>query len=726
MPRPSARDRFSVVALVLLAGLALAASGSAFRTVSAQSRPLVTFNKDVAPIVFANCVSCHRPGGSAPFSLMTFAEVRQRASLIAAVTDSHFMPPWQPDLEFGEFEGDRRLSHASIDIVRQWVADGSLEGDFRDLPPVPKFPSDWQMGPPDLVVTMPEPFEVPADGPDVFRNFVVRVPISERRFVEALEFRPGTPKVVHHVRILLDESNEVRRLDAADAAPGFGGMDVPGARFPEGHFLGWTPGKMTTREAYPWAFEPGTDFVIQMHLKPSGRRETVRASIGLHYADTAPARTPVLLRLGSKTMDIPAGDRTYTISDDYELPVDVSALSIYPHAHYLGKEMTVIAKLPDGSAENLLHIPSWDFNWQDEYEYTHPIALPRGTTITMVYTYDNSADNPHNPSSPPQRTRFGQDTTDEMGELLVQVLPKDAAGAARLRADMQQKTLLTDVAGEEKIVADTPGNFEARNALAVGYVQLGRTREALDQFHTVLQASPDHPKANYNLGLLAMSAGRMDEAYEYFVHALKTRPDYAEAENNLGVLVESEGLPDEAVEHYRRALAAKPSHAAAHGNLGRILLRQGKTKEALSHFRDAVRARPDDADAQYNLARALSLDGQVRDGVMHLRRALERRPDSPAMLADLAWMLTLEGDARNPKEALEAAERANQLSNGQNPVVLDALAGAYAADEEWEHAVKIAEMAFERAMAMKNDALARVIRGRLEQYQQNASPARFR
>ncbi len=350
----------------------------------------------------------------------------QRARLLATVVATRVMPPWQPDSEEGEFSGDRRLTPAEISTLNRWVEDGILEGDPADRFPVPAFTPGWQLGTPDIVVAMPESFTVPADGPDVFRNIVLALPLTERRFVRALEFRPGNARVLHHARLLLDDTGEIRRLDAADPGPGFGGMDVPGARFPDGHFLGWAPGKMPTREAYPWPLEPGNDLVIQMHLKPTGRPEPVQASVGLYLTDTPPSTTPVMLRLGSKTLDIPADSSTYEVTDRFTLPVDVLALSIYPHAHYLANEMNVVARMPNGRTDTLLRIPNWNFNWQDEYTYAQPVALPRGTSIEMRYRYDNTAQNPHNPSTPPRRVRFGSETRDEMGELLIQVLPRIA------------------------------------------------------------------------------------------------------------------------------------------------------------------------------------------------------------------------------------------------------------------------------------------------------------
>jgi tetratricopeptide (TPR) repeat protein len=713
------------------AGVALAGLMAAFglrAEVRAQgrgapARPPVTFNRDVAPILYANCTSCHRPGESAPFSLLTYSDAKQRAGLISAVTTTHVMPPWQPEGAEGEFSGERRLEPSEIDTIRRWVEDGLQEGSPDDKPAVPVFSDGWQLGTPDVVVTMPAAFEVPADGPDVFRNFVLPVPLNARRYVRAMEFRPGNARVLHHARILLDDTGEIRRFDGKEPAPGFPGMDVPGARFPDGHFLGWAPGKAPAREPYPWPIAPGTDFIVQMHLKPSGRPETIRASIGLYLTDGAPARTPLMLRLGSKTIDIPPGEDHYEITDRFEVPVDVTALSVYPHAHYLAREMFVRATMPNGKSATLLHIPNWNFNWQDEYQYTQPVTLPRGTTIEMHYRYDNSADNPHNPSSPPRRVVFGSETTDEMGELLVQVLTKNAEDAARLRAQAARKNLLTDVAGEEKRLVDVPGDVETHNALGVAYVQLARVPDALDQFRMALALAPDHAQASYNIGVIAMGEKRLPDAIANFERAIASRPDYAEAHNNLGVVLEASGREGDAERQFRAALSAMPSHAAAHNNLGRLLLTRGNVSEAVPHFRSALLSRPDDPDALYNLGRALVAERHEAEAAQVWRRAIAGRPDSLPLLVDLAWLLATNASAHNPQAAVTYAEKANQLSGGGNPAVLDVLATAYASQGRMDLAARTAQRAFQRALAMKNDKLAGEIRQRLDLYQTGVGQA---
>jgi len=691
----------------------VAASSAAAQT---PSEP-VTFARDVAPIVFTHCVECHRPGGSAPFSLLTFDDVRQRARLSATAVASHVMPPWQPDNQPGTFAGERRLTSAQIDVFARWVRDGLQPGNLSDMPTPPSFQSGWRLGEPDLVITMPESFTVPADGADVFRNFVLPLPLSDRRFVRAFEFNPGNPRVVHHVRFLLDDSGDLKRKDAADEEPGFGGMDAPGARFPDGHFLGWAPGKMPTREAYPWPLEPGTDLVVQMHLKPSGRPERVQASVGLYFTDRPAARTPVLLRLGSKTIDIPAGDSSYEVVDRFELPVDLSVVSIYPHAHYLAKEMTVVARRPDGRIESLLHIPDWNFNWQDEYAFATPVALPRGTTIEMRYRYDNGASNPRNPASPPASVRFGSGTRDEMGELILQAVARTAEDTERVRAAASRKNLLTDVAGEEKRVADVPDDAETRNALGVAYMQLGRVADAVAQINASLSTRPDLAMAHYNLGVIAMGERRFGEAVARFERALRVQPDYPEAHNNLGLVREATGETAAAIEHYRAALAARPNLFAARNNLGRLLLARGDVASARAQFEQALRIRPEQADARYNLGRAYFASGQAREAVREWRVAVSQRPDSLVFVLDLAAALATNDSVRDAAEAVRLAESAVKSARGDNPAALDVLAMAYAADDRFELAVRTAQRALQRALAEKNETFAAEIRTRLNAYE---------
>jgi tetratricopeptide (TPR) repeat protein len=400
-------------------------------------------------------------------------------------------------------------------------------------------------------------------------------------------------------------------------------MDAPGAHFPDGHFLGWAAGKSPSATSLPWAIEAGSDLVVQMHLKPTGRPESVQISIGLYFSNKPPDASPIVVRLGTRTFDIPAGAENHVVSDSYVLPVDVDVLRIYPHAHYLGKRMMVTARTRGGRVERLLSIPRWDFNWQDDYEYARPVSLARGTTISMYYVYDNSPANPHNPHVPPAPVRFGPEATDEMAELLLQVVPKKAADAGTLRADTTRKNLLTDIAGEEKRVAERPDDVDGRNALGVHYMQMGRVDDAVEQFTAALRIAPSLAVANYNLGVVAMGRGLVGEAADRLQRALTARPDYPEAHVNFGVLLLRAGRLNEAVGHFRSALALKPDNGPAHNNLGRALLQMDRPDEALAEFRELVRLQPNNPTALDSLAQAHAATGNPAQALRVAQQALD-------------------------------------------------------------------------------------------------------
>ena len=426
----------------LIAGVLLVVAARA-----AHAQP--TFARDVAPIVFEHCTPCHRPGEIGPFSLTSFPDVRQRASQIVDVVSRRVMPPWKPRGDGTQFVGARVLSDAQIGTIRDWAAAGAPEGNPADLPRLPEWPTGWQLGTPDVVVRMLEPFMLRADGADVFRTFVLPISNAAGRFVRAVEFNPGNARAVHHANFGIDRTRSSRHLDGLDREPGYEGGMVPDAAYPPGHMLGWTPGQRP-RPSPPgaaWRLEPDSDVVVQLHLQPTGKPEPVQVSVGLFFTDQPPTQTPVGLRLGSQTIDIPAGQAAYVVADSYQLPVDVDVLAIQPHAHNLGRVMRASATLPDGATRLLLDIDDWDFRWQDVYRYAQPIALPRGTTISMRFTYDNSAANPRNPHHPPQRIVWGQNTANEMGDLWIQVMPRASRDLMTLNEDVERKRLAEDLAG---------------------------------------------------------------------------------------------------------------------------------------------------------------------------------------------------------------------------------------------------------------------------------------
>lgn len=642
------------VAVLLVAGVIGWAGCNRSRTEDVPSQPAtrtfpLTFTKDVAPIVFANCSSCHRPGQGAPFSLLSYEDVKVRARLIATVTESRVMPPWQPEPGYGTFSNERRLSDDQIGVIQQWVSEGTIEGDPADLAVAPPATRPWQLGQPDLVVEMPQAYTLRGEGGDIFRNFVIPLALPATRYVRAVEFRPHTDRpVLHHAVIGLDATRTARRLDAQDPEPGFDDTLSGGVQGPDGHFLSWTPGKAPFMEPadMAWRLDRGTDLVVQLHMLPAGRQETIRPSLGLFFSSAPPTREPVLVKLGSKAIDIPAGEAAYTVTDEYQLPADVDVLSVYPHAHYLAKDIKGVATLPDGTTKWLVWIKDWNFNWQDEYSYARPLFLPKGTTVSMRYVYDNSATNPRNPHQPPAQVSYGPRSTDEMGDLWLQVLPRRSADARLLADNYLERELRANVVGAERMVRSKPRDLEALNWVATSYLRVGRIPEAVDYLEEAVRISPESAEAHHNLGSALQARGRPAEALGHFREAARLSPIDDRVQLSLANALNAAGAGIEAMRYYRAALAANPESYEAHNNLGIALGSQGQLEEAIRHFQQALTIRPDYADAHNNLGIAFGSRGQLDEAIGHFRRALELRPDDPSARQNLDALLRLHGARR--------------------------------------------------------------------------------
>ena len=685
-----------------------------------QTRP-VTFNRDVAPILHANCVGCHRQDGIGPFGLTTYADARPQAARIAAVTAERQMPPWKPVPGHGRFRNERRLSDAEIALLSRWAATGAAEGDPADLPPAPGPAGGWQLGAPDLVVAMPDPFLLPSGGTDVYRNFVLPVELDARRWVRAVELRPGAGggRVIHHARILLDGTGAARALDAAEAAPGYDGLMLDHARFPAGHFLGWAPGKTPAAlpDAIAWPLDPGTDLVLQLHLLPGPEPVDVQPAVGIHFADRPASLTPVSVLLTSKAIRIPAGAPAHVIEDRYRLPVAVDVLGIAPHMHYLGKRVEAWATLPDGSEEPLLRIDDWDFNWQDEYRYEEPIHLPAGTRLRVRFTFDNSTANPRNPQVPPVTVGFGPAATDEMAELMLQVLP--VGDAATLARNLAVKRARDDILGYQALLRADPADHVNHAALAVRYLDVGQVALAREQLERAIGLDPDFADAHYNLGGVALVEGDTASAIAAYRRAIALRPAYPEAHNNLGGLLAATGALDEALVHYRLAVRFDPGHSGAHYNLANVLLSRGDTADAIRHYRLALAAAPDDAEVMNNLARALVGTGDAAEAASLYALAIAAGPALAAPRLGLAWIRATAADAglRDGAEAVRLAGEAVRLGGDDHPDALDTLAAAYAAAGRFEDAVAAARRAAARARATPGlEGLAPEIEQRMRRY----------
>lgn len=584
------RKAFSITAVAMRL-LVLAVPFSVNAQTPNEQKNAPTFNRDIAPIVFQNCARCHRPGESGPFPLLTYEDVKKHAHQIEIVTRTRFMPPWLPDPQPLKFADEMRLTDQQIALIKAWVDAGAPQGTAADLPPQPKFVQGWQLGQPDLVLKARKPFLLPPSGSDMYWNFIFSLPIDGTRWVKAVEIRPGEKQFVHHANVLVDRLENSRQREK-EPGSGFEGMEIKieSETFdPDSHFLFWKPGSAPYAEPAGMALrvDKGTDLVLNVHMQPSGKQEVIQPTLGIYFTDQPATKFPMLLQLqNDRKLDIPAGDANFVVTDQLTLPIDVDLLAIYPHAHYLGKDLRATATLPDGETKALVHIPQWDLNWQAVFRYQKPVFLPKGTSISMRYVYDNSEANVLNPNHPPERVRGGNRARDEMAHLWLQVLPR---------------------------------NFDAKDGDPRMLLQ-----EALARHN--IENDPADFASHYNLGAVLQARGGLDEAIEQYEAALHIRPQDATANNALGAAFMADGHPDRALAYLRKAEEDRPDYFDAHYNLGNALASAGNFQEAAQQFADAARLKPDDADAHANLGSALAELGHFPEAKAQFERALEINP----------------------------------------------------------------------------------------------------
>jgi hypothetical protein len=410
---------------------------------AATSAAPVTFNKDIAPIVYEQCARCHRAGETAPFPLVSYEDVAKRGKLIAAVTMSRYMPPWKAEPASYNYRDSRRLTDAQLSLIQAWVKQGMPRGE-GSAPPLPKFPEGWQLGTPDLIVEMPKAFNVYAEGPDIYRNFVIPLDLKQDEWVQAVELRPSSHGVVHHVLYFADTSGDARKMEASENMDEAQGMRFTRGMIPMGGVaVGAQPHLLPDGLALKLA--QGSDLVFQYHFHPSGKAETEKSKIGLYFAKKAPEHTLTAIQLPPvyglfSNVKIAAGEKEFKVKDSYVLPVDVVAISVGAHAHYLGKTMKMTATLPNGEVKTLLDIKDWDFSWQDRYFFENAVPLPKGTRIDGEVTWDNSDSNSRNPSNPPIAVKWGEGSKDEMGSVSLQLYPRVESDLKVLTADYRRHT----------------------------------------------------------------------------------------------------------------------------------------------------------------------------------------------------------------------------------------------------------------------------------------------
>ncbi|MFN0119652.1 MAG: c-type cytochrome [Blastocatellia bacterium] len=414
----------------------------------------VTFSKDIAPIFNKNCAECHRPGEGAPFSTLTYKDVRPWARSIREKITAKTMPPWHADPHYGVWANDRRLSQTEIDTIAAWVDGGAREGNSKDLPPMPEFPNGWTIGKPDIVIPMPEAFTLEASGPDEYQYFEVDPGFREDVYVQSAEARPDNRKIVHHIiafvrppqangaprpNLSKEEMEKLRQkmekespryregflirtkadapvVDDGCAGPANRGRGA-GADMENGQLLaGYAPGMNQA------IWEPGTvkhipagsKIVFQMHYsRVAGSVQKDRSSIGLILAKTRPEKLVHTYGISNNMFLIPPGAGHHRVAACWTAKSDIHVINFMPHLHLRGKAVEYKAFYPDGKTEILLNVPAYDFSWQTVYYFREPKAIPAGTKIMVTGYFDNSTKNKYNPD-PAKAVRYGEPTYDEM------------------------------------------------------------------------------------------------------------------------------------------------------------------------------------------------------------------------------------------------------------------------------------------------------------------------
>jgi mono/diheme cytochrome c family protein len=386
-----------VIAFTAMVMVAMAAKKSSTAT--------VTFTKDIAPILYKNCVECHRTGEIAPMALVSYKEVRPWAKSIRERVVDKTMPPWSADPKYGHWANDPRLSEKEISTIVSWVEAGAPKGNDKDLPEMPQFPVGWTIGKPDAIISMPEEQTVPADGTVPYLYFTMPTNFTEDKWIQAMEIRPGNRSVVHHVIAYAQAAN------VKDTAAG-GEGELRNGRV---HLGGVTPNKtgMTFGDGMARLIKKGSNIVFQMHYTTNGTVSKDRTQIAFVFAKEPGKKELMTGNAINARFAIPAGDPNHEVKASKTFDEDVLITGFSPHMHVRGKDFIYTAVYPDGRSEILLNVPKFDFNWQHSYVPTKPIHLPKGTRLDCVAHFDNSEKNKFNPN-PTQVVRWGDQTWEEM------------------------------------------------------------------------------------------------------------------------------------------------------------------------------------------------------------------------------------------------------------------------------------------------------------------------
>jgi hypothetical protein len=410
----------SLTGFCFVAGLFLVFSSS---HASVKSTAVITFTKDVAPIIQKNCQVCHRPGEVAPMSFMNYKEVRPWARSIREKVVTREMPPWFADPQHSEFSNDCRLSQKEIDTISEWVEGGSREGNPKDLPPNPKFTEGWQIGKPDVVLTMTQDFNIPKDGVIPYKYFAVPTNFSEDKYVQFAEIRSGDRAHVHHVIISvrypdggpLPEAGELNPQALAASRGQAANAQARSVEDSDGRLVGWAPGEapQIMRPGQAKLIKKGSVLIFQVHYTTNGEVGKDRTSIGLIFSKAPVEKRVITAGASARNLVIPPGDPNYESTGTFAFKDDSHIESLHPHMHVRGKDFLYRLVYPDGTSKVLLSVPRYDFAWQLTYFFKEPVAAPRGSRLEVVAHHDNSIKNKFNPD-PTATVRWGDQTWDEM------------------------------------------------------------------------------------------------------------------------------------------------------------------------------------------------------------------------------------------------------------------------------------------------------------------------
>ena len=386
-----------------------------------------TYSREVSRIMQAKCQRCHRPNDIAPFALMNYDDASTWAEDIQRVITDKIMPPWKPVPGHGEFKDSYGLSGDERQTILDWIAAGAPQGDPADLPGDLPATGEWQLGDPDLIVQMPQSYDVPRKKDD-YRCFVLPTGLDADKWVGAVQVLPGNKQIVHHVLLFIDTEGVADKLDGQDGKPGYTCYGGPGfdiqtpnsvaaALDLTGGLGGWVPGTRVQPlpDGVGLLLPKKGKIVMQVHYFPNGHPGPDQTRVGIYYSKTAVARRMRYLPIVNTTFKIQPGESNKEVTAKFQIPFffDAHAIQIAPHMHLLGRKIKVELSSANDT-KDLIQIDDWDFNWQGFYTFTEPFALPSSSTIKLTCNFDNTAGNPKNPSDPLKVVGWGEGTEDEM------------------------------------------------------------------------------------------------------------------------------------------------------------------------------------------------------------------------------------------------------------------------------------------------------------------------